>query len=65
MHSGTAAGLGARTIVEGPGRTVCALLPTVRLADVRAGIAATFAHRRLRTPRFLTVTAAHGPRRAA
>ena len=60
-----AGALGARMIVDGPGRPVCALVPAQRLADVRIGVAEAFVRRQLRTPRFLTVSAAQGPRRAA
>jgi galactokinase len=60
-----AGALGARMIVDGPGRPVCALLPAERLADVRIEAAGAFTRRRLRSPRFLTVSPAHGPRRAA
>jgi galactokinase len=60
-----AGALGARMIVDGPGRPVCALVPAHRLVDVRIGVAEAFAGRQLLTPRFLTVSAAQGPRRAA
>jgi galactokinase len=60
-----AGALGARMIVDGPGRPVCALVPAHRLVDVRIGVAEAFAGRHLLTPRFLTVSAAQGPRRAA
>ncbi|MGH3156265.1 MAG: hypothetical protein ACRDNF_06790 [Streptosporangiaceae bacterium] len=60
-----AGALGARMIVDGPGRPVCALLPARRLAEVRIAVAGAFARRRLRAPRFLTLSPAHGPRRAA
>jgi len=60
-----AGALGARMIVDGPGRPVCALLPARRLADVRIGVLGAFARRRLRAPRFLTVSPAEGPHRAA
>jgi galactokinase len=57
--------IGARMIVDGPGRPVCALLPAQRLADVRTGVLSAFARDGLRTPRFLTVSPAGGPHRAA
>jgi galactokinase len=60
-----AGALGARMIVDGPGRPACALLPAPRLADVWAAVAQAFASRQLRAPRFLTVSPADGPRRAA
>lgn len=60
-----AGALGARMIVDGPGRPVCALVPAHRLVDVRIEVAEAFARRQLRSPRFLTVSAAQGPRRAA
>jgi galactokinase len=60
-----AGALGARMIVDGPGRPVCALLPAERLAGVRIAVADAFTRRRLRSPRFLTVSPARGPRRAA
>jgi galactokinase len=53
-----AGALGARMIVDGPGRPVCALLPAERLADVRIGVLGAFARRRFRTPRFLTFSPA-------
>jgi galactokinase len=56
--------LGARAITDGPGRPVCALVPTERLAGLRAAVSAPFAHRKLRSPRFLTFTPALGERRA-
>jgi galactokinase len=58
-----AGALGARAIVDGPGRPACALVPAGRLTDVRAGVSAWFARRRLRPPRFLTFTPAQGPSR--
>jgi galactokinase len=58
-----AGALGARMITDGPGRPVCALVPVGRLADVRAGVTAEFARRRLRSPRFLTFIPADGPQR--
>ncbi len=60
-----AGALGARMIVDGPGRPACALLPAPRLADVWAAVAQAFARRQLKTPRFLTISPADGPRRAA
>jgi galactokinase len=60
-----AGALGARMIGDGPGRPACALLPAPRLADVWAAVAQAFARRQLRAPRFLTVSPAGGPRRAA
>jgi galactokinase len=60
-----AGALGARMIVDGPGRPACALLPAPRLADVWAAVAQAFARRQLRAPRFLTVSPAGAPRRAA
>jgi galactokinase len=56
-----AGALGARLLADGPGRPVCALLPAGRLAGVRREVADAFAHRRLRRPRFLTVSAGPGP----
>jgi galactokinase len=60
-----AGALGARMIVDGPGRPVCALLEAQRLADVRIGVGRAFARRHLRAPRFLTVSPVGGPRCAA
>jgi len=60
-----AGALGARMITDGPGRPVCALVPAERLADVRGEVVRAFTGRRLRSPRFLTVSPAPGPRRAA
>ncbi|HEV2372505.1 MAG TPA: hypothetical protein VGS19_10055 [Streptosporangiaceae bacterium] len=60
-----AGALGARMIVDGPGRPVCALVPTARLAQVRAEVVAEFDRRQRRAPRFLTFTPTAGPRRAA
>ena len=60
-----AGALGARMIVDGPGRPACALLPAPRVADVWAAVAQAFARRQLRAPRFLTVSPVGGPRRAA
>jgi galactokinase len=61
-----AGALGARMVIDGPGRPVCALVRAAGLADVRAGICRAFAVRGWRTPRFLTVApAAHRPRRVA
>jgi galactokinase len=57
--------LGARMIVDGPGRPACALVPAGRLADVRAEVIGAFARNDLRSPRFLTVSPAHSARRAA
>jgi galactokinase len=57
-----AGALGARMITDGPGRPVCALVPVGRMAGLRAAVAAEFARRRLRAPRFLTFTPADGPR---
>jgi galactokinase len=57
----SAGALGARLLADGPGRPVCALLPAGRLAAVRREVAGAFAHRRLRHPRFLTVSAGPGP----
>lgn len=58
----SAGALGARAIIDGPGRPVCALVPVGRLADVRGAVAAEFARGLLRLPRFLTFTPAGGPR---
>jgi galactokinase len=58
----SAGALGARAIIDGPGRPVCALVPVGRLTDIRSGVAAEFARRLLRLPRFLTFTPAGGPR---
>ncbi|HEX6524783.1 MAG TPA: hypothetical protein VF070_32985 [Streptosporangiaceae bacterium] len=58
-----AGALGARAIVDGPGRPVCALLPADRVTAVRAALRAEFRRRDLRTPRLLTISPAHGPRR--
>jgi galactokinase len=61
-----AGALGARMVVDGPGRPVCALVRAQGLADVRTGVRLAFAARGLRTPRFLTVAPAdHRPRRVA
>jgi galactokinase len=60
-----AGALGARMITDGPGRPVCVLLPAERLADVRSEVVRAFTEQRLRSPRFLTVLPAPGPRRAA
>lgn len=59
-----AGALGARMLVDGPGRPACALLRAPLLTDVRRAIVAAFAARRLRVPRLLTVEPAAGPRRA-
>jgi galactokinase len=56
--------LGARMLVDGPGRPACALLRATLLTDVRRAIVAAFSVRRLRIPRLLTVEPAAGPRRA-
>lgn len=56
--------LGARTIIDGRGRPVCALVPARRLVDVRAEVITAFTRRCLRTPRFLTLSPAHRARRA-
>jgi len=56
--------LGARMLVDGPGRPACALLRATLLTDVRRAIVAAFSARRLRIPRLLTVEPAAGPRRA-
>lgn len=53
-----AGALGARMIVDGPGRPVCVLLPADRLADVRIGVLGAFAARQLRAPRFLSFSPA-------
>jgi galactokinase len=58
-----AGALGARAITDGPGRPACALVPVGRLADVRAGVCAALARGKLRPPRFLTFTPAHGAHR--
>jgi hypothetical protein len=57
-----AGAIGARMLTDGPGRPVCALLHAPRLPDVRAAVAAAFADRQLRAPRFLTVSPSPGPR---
>jgi galactokinase len=59
-----AGALGARMLVDGPGRPACALLRAPLLTDVRRAIVAAFSARRLRIPRLLTVEPAAGPRRA-
>jgi galactokinase len=53
-----AGALGARMIVDGPGRPVCALLPAERIAGIRSGVLGAFARTGLRTPRFLTFSPA-------
>jgi len=59
-----AGALGARMVVDGCGRPVCALVRAPELADVRTGVCRAFAARGLRMPRFLTVAPAdHRPRR--
>jgi galactokinase len=55
--------LGARMLVDGPGRPACALLRAPVLTDVRRAITAAFSARRLRAPRLLTIEPAAGPRR--
>lgn len=57
--------LGARMIVDGPGRPVCGLVPASRLAGVRAEVIGAFTRRHLRGPRFLTISPAPAARRAA
>jgi galactokinase len=57
-----AGALGARMITDGPGHPVCALVPAGRVRGLRAAVAAEFARRGLRAPRFLTFTPAGGPR---
>jgi len=59
-----AGALGARMLVDGPGRPACALLRAPLLTDVRRAIVAAFSARRLRIPRLLTVAPAAGPHRA-
>jgi galactokinase len=59
-----AGALGARMLVDGPGRPACALLRAPLLTDVRRAIVAAFSARGLRIPRLLTVAPAAGPRRA-
>jgi hypothetical protein len=58
----SAGALGARAIIDGPGRPVCALVPVGQLTDVRGGVCAAFARSALRLPRFLTFSPADGPR---
>jgi hypothetical protein len=58
----SAGALGARAIIDGPGRPVCALVPVGQLTDVRGGVRAAFARSLLRLPRFLTFSPADGPR---
>jgi galactokinase len=59
-----AGALGARMLVDGPGRPACALLRAPLLTDVRRAIVAAFSARGLRVPRLLTVAPAAGPHRA-
>jgi hypothetical protein len=60
-----AGALGARMIVDGPGRPVLALLPAQLLPEVRTAVSAAFAAGGFRPPRFLTVSPAGGAHRAA
>ena len=60
-----AGALGARAIIDGPGRPVCALLPADRLTAVRAALRAEFRRRDLPIPRLLTISPAGGPRRVS
>jgi galactokinase len=48
--------LGARSITDGPGRPVLALVPVHRLRDVRATVSDWFTGHEMRVPRFLTFT---------
>jgi galactokinase len=58
-----AGALGARMLIDGPGRPACALLHATLLTDVRRAITEAFSARCLRVPRLLTVAPADGPRR--
>jgi hypothetical protein len=60
-----AGALGARMIVDSPGRPVLALLPAQLLPEVRTAVSAAFAAGGFRPPRFLTVSPAGGAHRAA
>lgn len=53
-----AGALGARAIIDGPGRPALALVPVSALPAVRAEVASTFSRYGLRVPRLLTFTPA-------